>query len=185
MDLITQSIDGLEKLMGHSPHPAIVAVPLGAFTASVAADAMAVATGRERFDQAAEFSMAVGLVGTVAAAATGLRDYGKIPKTRQPNHRIATAHGLGNLAVGALFATSYALRLAARRQGYRPSGTARLLALAGSGLSLYTGWLGGKLVEELGEAVHPVMDRRAVEEGYESTQVDALRAATGAVSSGV
>jgi uncharacterized membrane protein len=188
MDLITKSIDGLEKLMGHSPHPAIVAVPLGAFTASVASDAMAVATGRERFDQAAEISMAVGLVGTVAAAATGLRDYGKIPRTRQPNHRIATAHGLGNLAVGALFATSYALRVGSRRRGDRPSGAARMLALAGAGLSLYTGWLGGKLVEELGEAVHPVMERMAAQEALGATgkvRPEGLTAATGAIPSGV
>ena len=30
MDLLTRAVDGLESLLGHSPHPAIVAVPLGA-----------------------------------------------------------------------------------------------------------------------------------------------------------
>lgn len=184
MDPITKSIDALETQLGHSPHLAIVAVPLGAFTVSAASDALALATGCERFDDAAEVSLAVGLVGTVGAAATGLRDYGKIPRTRQPSHRIATTHGLGNLAVGALFATSYALRLASRRRHERPAIAARLLTLAGAGLATYTGWLGGKLVSELGEAVKPVQDRQLPseprgEEYYEHQE--RLRAATGAI----
>ena len=41
---------------------------------------------------------------------------------------------------------------------------ARLLALAGGGISLYTAWLGGKLVEEMGESVKPAMERMSAEE---------------------
>jgi hypothetical protein len=37
---------------------------------------------------------------------------------------------------------------------------ARLLALSGGALALYTAWLGGKLVEEYGEAVKPVMEQK-------------------------
>ena len=36
---------------------------------------------------------------------------------------------------------------------------ARVLGIAGGGLSLYTAWLGGVLVEEHGEGVKPVMER--------------------------
>jgi hypothetical protein len=49
---------------------------------------------------------------------------------------------------------------------------ARVLGLAGSGLMLYTAWLGGKLVEELGEGVKPVMEQmEQKEKGQEPRQV--------------
>ena len=38
MDPITKAIDKTEELLGHSPHPAIVAVPIGAWTVSVVCD---------------------------------------------------------------------------------------------------------------------------------------------------
>ncbi len=164
MDPITKVVDKTEELLGHSPHPAIVAVPLGAFGVSNVSDVLALVTGDERFDEAAEVSMAVGLVGAAGAAVTGLRDYSYIPPDRQPNHQIATTHAMGNLVVGTLFATSYILRLAGRARGESPSLLARGLALGGGALSLYTGWLGGKLVEELGEGVQPVMERQSEDE---------------------
>lgn len=34
MDPITKAIEKVEEIIGHSPHPAIVAVPLGAFVVS-------------------------------------------------------------------------------------------------------------------------------------------------------
>ena len=43
--------------------------------------------------------------------------------------------------------------------GRRTCVPARLLTLAGGGITVYTAWLGGKLVEEIGEAVKPVMNR--------------------------
>lgn len=46
-----------------------------------------------------------------------------------------------------------------KQAGQRTGLVARLLGLAGTGLMLYTAWLGGKLVEELGEAVKPVMEQ--------------------------
>jgi uncharacterized membrane protein len=161
MDIMTRAIDGLESLLGHSPHPAIVALPLGAFGVSNASDVLGLVTGDERFDQAAEVSMAVGLIGAASAAVTGLRDYSFIPPDRQPNHDIATTHALGNMVVGTLFATSYILRLAGRARGESPSLLARGLALCGGALSAYTGWLGGRLVQELGEGVQPVMERES------------------------
>ncbi len=163
-DPITQAIDSTEELLGHSPHPAIVAVPLGAFAVSNLCDTLGLVSGDERFDDTARISMAIGLVGAAGAALTGVRDYGYIPADRQPNHQIATAHGLGNAVVGSLFVTSYVLRSRDHAAGRRTSLAARLLALTGGALSLYTAWLGGKLVEEYGEAVQPVMERQQAEE---------------------
>jgi uncharacterized membrane protein len=157
VDPITGLIDKTEELLGHSPHPAIVALSIGAWVVSEVCDGMALATGDCRYDAAARVSMGVGLVGAAGAALTGLRDYGFIPKDR-PSHNVATTHGLGNALVGSLFTGSYILRTRDEQAG-RPTGAlARLLSLAGSGLALCTAWLGGVLVEEYGEAVKPVME---------------------------
>ena len=163
MDPISLVIDKTEELLGHSPHPAIVAVPLGAFTVSNICDGLAVATGERAYDDAARISMAVGLIGAAGAAITGLRDYSYIPKDR-PSHEVATTHGLGNGLAVSLIAASYVMRVKDRDAG-RPTGlAARLLALAGGGISLYTAWLGGKLVQEMGEGVKPVMDQMSEED---------------------
>jgi uncharacterized membrane protein len=71
---------------------------------------------------------------------------------------------MGNAVAGTLFILSYILRSRRRQLGRRPGFLSRLLCLAGGGLSVYTGWLGGKLVEEYGEAVKPVMKRLEEEE---------------------
>lgn len=161
MGVLTNLIDKTEELLGHSPHPAIVTVPIGAWVVSNVCDVMGLATGGRSYDDAARLSMGIGLVGAAGAVVTGLRDYSYIPKER-PSHAIATRHGLGNAVAGTLFTASYILR--ARRPDRPPSAFARLLALAGGGLSWYTAWLGGVLVEEHGEAVKPVMELRKKEE---------------------
>jgi len=155
---IVALVDKTEELLGHSPHPAIVAVPIGAWTVSNLCDGLGLLTGDSRYDDAAWISMAVGLVGAAGAVVTGLRDYSYIPKER-PSHAIATKHALGNAVVGTLYTASYILRVRDHKAGDRPSLLARLLGLAGGGLSLYTAWLGGVLVEEHGEGVKPVMEQ--------------------------
>jgi uncharacterized membrane protein len=75
MDPISYVIDKPEELLGHSPHPAIVAIPLGAWTVSNVCDGLAMTTGEGAFDDAARISMAIGLIGAAGVAVTGLRDY--------------------------------------------------------------------------------------------------------------
>jgi uncharacterized membrane protein len=103
--------------------------------------------------------MAIGLVGASISAVTGLRDYGYIPEER-PSHDVTTTRALGNALVGTLFTTSYILRIRDHHEGRRPSLLARTLGIAGGTLALYTAWLGGVLVEEYGESVKPLMERR-------------------------
>lgn len=158
MNPISAVIEKTEDLLGHSPHPAIVALPLGAWTFSNVCDGLAMLTGEQKYDDAARLSMAVGLIGAAGAVVTGIQDYSKIPVDR-PSHEVATTHALGNSVVGSLFVASYVMRLRDYQAGRRPSLAARMLALAGGGLSMWTGWLGGKLVEEMGEGVKPAMEQ--------------------------
>ncbi len=155
---ITGSVDKIEELIGHSPHPAIVALPIGAWTVSNICDGLAMLTGKDAYDDVARVSMAIGLVGAAGAVVTGLRDYSYIPKDR-PSHDTATAHAIGNAVVGSLFTASYILREMDHQRGRSTGILSRMLALAGGGLTLYTAWLGGVLVEEYGEGVKPVMDQ--------------------------
>ncbi len=163
MGVLMNLIDKTEELMGHSPHPAIVSVPIGAWVSSNVCDVLGMMTGERKYDDAARLSMGVGLVAAAGAVVTGLRDYSFIPKDR-PSHAIATKHAVGNAVVGTLFATSYILRQRAYQAGEAPGLMSRLLALAGGGLTVYTAWLGGVLVEEHGEAVKPVMEQLEREE---------------------
>jgi uncharacterized membrane protein len=158
MNVIFKAIDKVEQALGHSPHPPITDVPVGAWTVSGISDVMGAVTGDTAYDDCARISMGIGLLGAAGAVVTGLRDYSYIPKDRQPNHAIATRHAVGNAVAGTLYAASYVLRTRDGQAGRRPSRLARLLGLAGGGLVVYTSWLGGRLVEELGEAVKPVMN---------------------------
>jgi uncharacterized membrane protein len=161
---MTRLVDKTEEALGHSPHPAIVALPIGAFAVSNVCDTLAVVTGDDRYDHVARVSMAIGLAGAAGAVVTGLRDYSFIPKDR-PSHDVATSLALGNAVVGSLFAASYVLRVRRESEGRSPGLVSRLLGLAGGSLALYTAWLGGVLVEEYGEAVKPVMDKMSHHEG--------------------
>ena len=161
----TKLIDKAEDLIGHSPHTAVVSVPVGAWAVSNVCDGLALATGDDAYDAAARLSMAIGLVGAAGAAVTGLRDYSYI-KPEKPSHDVATAHGIGNAVVGSLFVTSYVMRARDHAAG-RPTGlSARLLGLAAGSLALYTAWLGGVLVSEYGESVKPVMDAEKADDDY-------------------
>ena len=148
--------DKLEEKIGHSPHPAIVALPLGAWMVSAVSDIMGLATGQRAYDDTARISMGIGLVGAAGAVVTGLRDFGYIPKER-PTHAIAIRHGTDMAIAASLLATSFILRKRGHEVEGGPTLAARLLALTGCGISLYSAWLGGKLVEEYGEAVKPVI----------------------------
>ena len=159
MSIIFEGIDKVEEALGHSPHPAITDLPVGAWAVSNITDVMGMMTGDRAYDDCARISMGIGLFGAAGAVVTGLRDYSYIPKDRQPNHDIATRHAVGNAVAGSLFAASYFLRARDEQAGRRTCFLARLLGLAGGGIVLYTAWLGGKLVLELGEGVKPVMEQ--------------------------
>jgi uncharacterized membrane protein len=168
---VTSLLDRTEEALGHSPHPAVVALPLGAWAVSNISDGMALVTGDDRYDDVARVSMGIGLVGASVAAVTGIRDYSFIPEDR-PSHEVATMHALGNTVVGTLFAASYILRVRDGQAGRPTSLLARTLAFAGGGLALYTAWLGGKLVEEYGEGVKPVMDKLSDDESEDDEHAD-------------
>lgn len=132
--------------LGHPVHVMLTDIPIGAWTAAMALDAWAALQKqpgeRELWERAARGTIAVGVVGALGAAVTGLAEFGYL---RPPTRRLALVHGLINIAGTALFATS----LARRRQ----PGRGHRSALAGYACMLAAARLGGDLVYRHGVRV--------------------------------
>ena len=131
--------------LGAPLHPALTDVPVGALTAAVALDSVAVVTGSGTVDRQADGALAVSVAGAVAAAATGLSDWRYM---RGEKRRLAAAHGLLNVVGLAFNATSLGLRLGGRRRAGRVS-SALGFAVAGAAAHL-----GGELSFGMGVRVN-------------------------------
>lgn len=126
----------------HRLHPAVIIVPLGAWTTAALLDALDALAGDEStFQDSADISVAFGLIGVLPAVATGLADW---VDTYGQQRRVGMTHALLNSAGVVLYATSMGLRLADQRAA------ARLLALAGYSLVGLSASVGGELVYKMG-----------------------------------
>jgi nitrite reductase/ring-hydroxylating ferredoxin subunit/uncharacterized membrane protein len=123
--------------LGHPLHPALTALPLGAWTAGSAFDLIGL-------EDAADASFALGSLAAVPTAMAGTADWLEITDEQR---RIGFVHGLLNAGALGLVVLS----LGARARGNRGLGIG--LSTVGSSLALLSGWLGGELVYVLGAAV--------------------------------
>ena len=119
-------------LLGHSVHPVLTDVPMGAWLSTSLLDLF----GGVQARPAAEKLLTVGIVTALPTAATGAADMLSLGTL---DRRVALVHALGNDVALVLFIAS---RRARRKDRYR-LGT--VLALAGNGLSAASGFLGGHL----------------------------------------
>jgi nitrite reductase/ring-hydroxylating ferredoxin subunit/uncharacterized membrane protein len=129
--------------LGHPLHPALTDVPLGAWTAALALDAMESISGRRTLGAGADAAIAVGLVGAAGAAVTGLTDWSE---TNGRARKVGMLHGLLNVGATVLYTTSLVLR----RKKKRNAGMG--LAMLGYAVSSASAYLGGHLVfgEQIG-----------------------------------
>jgi len=95
--------------------------------------------------------IAAGIVGGLLAAPFGLIDWIAIPYGTRAK-RIGLIHGAGNLVVVLLYVASWFMRRSAPQD---PITLAYWASFAGGGLALFTGWLGGELVDRLAVGVDP------------------------------
>lgn len=123
--------------LGHALHPALVGIPLGAWTVACVLDLVEETTGERHLRRGADLAVAVGLAGAAGAAVTGLTDWKDVDG---PPRRTGMAHALLNVAATGLYVAS------AVQRHRRNRGAGRWLAYAGFGLSLAASWLGGHLV---------------------------------------
>jgi uncharacterized membrane protein len=141
------------KLLGHPIHPMLIPFPIGLLGMAVIFDVLDRLDAIEQGDlgRAADFMIAAGIVTGLLAALFGAIDWLAVPGGTRAK-RIATIHGLGNVAVVALFFVAWLLR---RDDPADATSAAIVLEVVGLLGALVTGWLGGELVDRLGVGVDP------------------------------
>lgn len=129
------------KALGHPLHPALIELPVGAWTLAAILDALEVA-GLRREDRFADTAIKIGLVGAVGAAVAGATDWSE---TDGRAKRIGLAHGVMNLAATGLYVLSLPLRRRSRSKGIA-------LSMTAFGLAMSSAYLGGHLTygEQIG-----------------------------------
>lgn len=137
------------KLFGHPVHPMLVVFPLGLFTAGVLFDIIYLFSDNPTMAIVSFWMITVGIVGGLLAAPFGTIDWLAIPEGTRAK-AIGMYHGVGNVIVMLLFIISWIMRVG---EAADPGGWAFVLSFVGMGLALFTGWLGGELVDRLGVGV--------------------------------
>jgi uncharacterized membrane protein len=137
------------KMMGHPIHPILVPFPLGLLTTSVIFDIVHLVTGGARWAEISFWMIAVGVIGGLLAAVFGLIDWLAIPSGTRAK-AIGLGHGLSNVVMVALFASSWLLRTGAPGD---PGVLPIVLSFLGVGLASLGGFLGGELVFRMGIGV--------------------------------
>jgi len=138
------------KLLGHPVHQMLIVLPAGLFITAAVFDVLHLVRGTSGpWATVSYWMIAAGVVGGLLAAVFGFVDYLAIPAGTRAK-RVGATHGLGNVAVVALYAASWLLR---RDAPESPSGLALACSFAGVALAAVTAWLGGELVDRLGVGV--------------------------------
>jgi uncharacterized membrane protein len=147
---------------GHPVHPALVALPIGAWISGLVFD-----IGSRMVDdggflvQGSRWLIAIGVVGALVAAVFGFLDLLTIPRGT-PALRTALTHMSLNLVVVVAYAVNYLIR-----DGDDPAvpWAPLILSLVSLAVLSASGWLGGKLAYHYGVRV-----------ADEATQADGYRA---------
>jgi nitrite reductase/ring-hydroxylating ferredoxin subunit/uncharacterized membrane protein len=149
--------------LGHPLHPAMVQLPIGFWTSSLALDL----AGQE---EAADLTLALGLATATGAAVTGIAQWQDATNDDAPR-RLGSLHASLNGVATLLYGAS----LLQRRRGSRTAGIG--LATAGFAVANISAWLGGDLAYDRGIGVDhtafeqpptdwvSVLDESALEDG--------------------
>ncbi len=130
--------------LGHPLHPALTDVPVGAWTMTLALDALAVASDSEGMRRAADAALTIGVAGAIGAAAAGAADWSD---TQGETRRIGMLHALLNSAALALNVWSLLKRMGGSR------GAAIGLSTAAYAIAGVSATIGGELVFRRGIGV--------------------------------
>ena len=132
--------------LGHPLHPALTDVPVGAWTAALVFDAIDGISGRDDLRAGADAAVAIGLIGAVGSAITGLTDWAEVYGGERAT-KVGLTHGLFNLAAAGLYTASWILR---KDRASRQKGIA--LSMLGYAIAGFSAYLGGHLTygEQLG-----------------------------------
>jgi uncharacterized membrane protein len=136
------------SIAGHPIHPMLVPIPIGLWVFSLVCDIVYTAGSKNPdWTTVALYTIGGGIVGALLAAVPGLIDLLSLPPAPR---KTAIVHMSINLTVVVL----YVINLWMRARGPGDPGALMWLSLISIGLLAASGWLGGKLVYELGVAVN-------------------------------
>jgi uncharacterized membrane protein len=165
LEQVKRPVTVLAGRYGHPLHPALVAVPIGAWIASFVFDVASHLVHDGRFlAQGSRWLIAIGVVGAVVAALVGFLDLLAIP-TGTRVFRIGLVHMSLNLTVTVLYVIGFFIRggAGAGSVGWGPL-VLSAVALATLGVS---GYLGGELAYRYGVRV---ADETTQAHGYEQEE---------------
>lgn len=134
------------RLFGHPLHTQVNHFHLALLPSGVVFEVLARWLSVPDLSSAALYAWALGYVGLVASVVTGLPDLLRLAGS-------AARTGLLHAALGSALLLLFGLALWARLQG--AGDLALVLALVGTGVTLFTSWVGGQLVYVHGAGVRP------------------------------
>ncbi len=123
--------------LGHPLHPVLVEVPVGTWTAALFFDGLNLFSRKNVFAPAADGSIAIGIVGALVSALSGLAQW---EYTVGSARRKGMLHALLNTTALSLYTVSLSQRL----RGKRAAGV--FTGLFGYGITLASAYIGGDLV---------------------------------------
>jgi uncharacterized membrane protein len=136
---------------GHPLHPALVALPIGAWAASLIFDIASYVVDQPQFlAEGSRWLIALGVLGALVAAGVGFLDLLAIPGGTRARG-IALIHMTLNLAVTAAYAVGFVIR-GAEPTAPVPAGPLALSVVAIVALGV-SGYLGGELAFKYGVRV--------------------------------
>ena len=137
------------KFLGHPIHQQLIVFPLGLLGMAVIFDIISLATKNARWTDIAFYMIGAGIITGLLSAVFGLIDWMAIPNNTRAKS-VGLTHGIGNVIVVLLFLGSFYFRWP-EPANVPPLGY--VLSFVGFGIALFTGWLGGELVDRLGVGV--------------------------------
>lgn len=157
-DAIENALSG--TWFGHSLHPTLTDIPIGAWTMATALD---LTTGRAGAAGARRL-VGLGVLTVLPTAACGISDW----SVYRPAQRVGLVHGAANLTAAALQGVSWV----ARRRGRRLTGVA--LSGLGLGITLSAAYLGGHLTLVQGVGVDHTAFERPISDWTDVAALSAL-----------
>jgi nitrite reductase/ring-hydroxylating ferredoxin subunit/uncharacterized membrane protein len=134
--------------LGHSLHPLLTDVPIGAWTVTILLDLIALIFDVPALGLAAAIATGLGVLGAVAAIAAGLMDWMDVDP---PEKAVGITHGILNTSATILFAISLLIRWESQ---WRPTLGSFVVALAGYSIVSVGAYLGGGMVYRMGVMIN-------------------------------
>ena len=150
----------------HEIHPSLVHFPIALFPSSLAADLVGRLTGSDNLMDLGRRTMPLAAVGAVAAGVAGLFAQEEVVAEGEAHDALVTHRSLNAGFIAA--AVGMAFR---RRRRERPGGAYLAVGLSATVALLYSAYLGGRMVYELGvgvKAAGGIHEERASEIGPEN-----------------